>query len=109
MHITIDSDESLDKVLAVVGALYGVALRVDDPAPAPATRLRRADAADQPRRQRDTARSRRTTRSPRRTARSTDPALIRSWAKANGHSVRDRGRVPAAVTAAYLAAGAPKS
>jgi hypothetical protein len=36
-----------------------------------------------------------------------DPASVRAWAKANGHEVNDRGRVPANLTAAYVAAGAP--
>jgi hypothetical protein len=30
-----------------------------------------------------------------------DTAKIRAWAKANGHEVNDRGRVPAAVKEAY--------
>lgn len=30
-----------------------------------------------------------------------DLASIRSWAQANGHSVGDRGRIPAAIIAAY--------
>jgi hypothetical protein len=46
----------------------------------------------------------------RRTAATTAPAagpkrsdlpIIRSWAQANGHSVGDRGRIPATVIAAY--------
>ncbi len=32
------------------------------------------------------------------------PAEIRAWARANGHAVADRGRIPAAVAAAYKAA-----
>ncbi|MBL3670348.1 Lsr2 family protein [Streptomyces sp. NPDC046924] len=30
-----------------------------------------------------------------------DTAAIRAWAKANGHEVNDRGRVPAAIREAY--------
>ncbi|MFV0316061.1 MAG: Lsr2 family protein [Microthrixaceae bacterium] len=30
-----------------------------------------------------------------------DYAAVREWARANGHSVSDRGRVPASVLAAY--------
>lgn len=33
-----------------------------------------------------------------------DLAEIRAWAKANGHDLSDRGRIPAAVTEAYDAA-----
>lgn len=33
-----------------------------------------------------------------------DTAAIRTWAAANGHKVSDRGRIPAAVQAAYTAA-----
>lgn len=33
-----------------------------------------------------------------------DTKAIREWAQANGHGVSDRGRIPATVTEAYLAA-----
>ncbi len=33
-----------------------------------------------------------------------DVAKIRAWAKANGHTVSERGRIPASVRDAYLAA-----
>jgi hypothetical protein len=33
-----------------------------------------------------------------------DLAAIRDWARANGHSVADRGRIPASVIDAYTAA-----
>lgn len=35
-----------------------------------------------------------------------DLATVREWARANGHTVSDRGRVPATVIDAYKAAGA---
>jgi hypothetical protein len=35
-----------------------------------------------------------------------DTAAIRSWAKANGHDVNDRGRVPASIREAYEKANA---
>jgi len=38
----------------------------------------------------------------RRTQR--DLAAVREWARANGHTVSDRGRIAAAITAAYDAA-----
>lgn len=40
----------------------------------------------------------------KRTASSPETAVIREWAKANGHSVSERGRVPAGVIDAYRAA-----
>jgi hypothetical protein len=43
----------------------------------------------------------RTSKSPRRSTGRTDLAAIREWAKNNGHSVSERGRVAADVIAAY--------
>lgn len=37
-------------------------------------------------------------------ARARDLAAVREWARANGHDVSERGRVPAAVLSAYDAA-----
>jgi hypothetical protein len=37
-------------------------------------------------------------------ARRQDNAAVRAWAKDNGHEVSERGRIPAAVIAAYTAA-----
>lgn len=111
MQLTIDSAEPLDRVLAVIGALYGVELTTPElPATKPAAKARsvsaikaeKAAAARTPR-----SRSA-TTRRPRRaSATKPDPASVRAWAKANGHNVNDRGRVPAEVTDAYVAAGSP--
>jgi hypothetical protein len=39
-----------------------------------------------------------------RSATSGDVSKIRSWAKANGHAVSERGRIPASVRDAYNAA-----
>jgi hypothetical protein len=46
------------------------------------------------------------TRSSARRARQNGPdlAAVREWARANGHSVSDRGRIPAAIREAYAAA-----
>ncbi|MFI2753107.1 Lsr2 family protein [Cellulomonas sp. P22] len=41
---------------------------------------------------------------PRRTTGGADAGAIRDWAKANGHSVSERGRISAEVRAAYEAA-----
>jgi hypothetical protein len=107
----LDSAEPLDRVLAVIGALYGVKLTTPElPAIKPAAKARSisAIAAEKTAAAR-TPRSRTaTTRPPRRaSATKPDPASVRSWAKANGHDVNDRGRVPAKVTDAYVAAGSP--
>lgn len=34
-----------------------------------------------------------------------DPKAVREWARANGHTVPERGRIPADVVAAFKAAG----
>lgn len=43
-------------------------------------------------------------RTTRGVSKSVDLAAVREWARANGHTVSDRGRVPAAVQEAYAAA-----
>lgn len=111
MQVTIDSDEPLERVLRVVGALYGVELTVALPtegaagaagapaeaAPRPAragTRPRRSGAAGGVR---STPAGRRGARKPSEV----DRAAVRDWARAHGYEVRDRGRVPNAVLTAY--------
>lgn len=42
---------------------------------------------------------------PTRAKSDTDLGAVREWARANGHKVNDRGRVPASVLDAYRAAG----
>jgi hypothetical protein len=78
MQLTIDSTEPLDRVLEVVGSLYRVRLAVVAEVPAARAKSR-----------------------PGRKALSTDPVTVRRWARANGHPVKDRGRVPAAILDAY--------
>jgi hypothetical protein len=99
VQLTIDSAEPLEKVLAVIGALYNVEVATTAAAPAARQKPRAANAA----------RSRRATTGPARRASvaKPDPASVRAWAKTTGLEVNDRGRVPANVTAAYVAAGAP--
>ena len=50
------------------------------------------------------------TQAPRRrtTAPSGDAGVQRAWARANGISVRERGRIPGGVTEAWRAAGSPR-
>lgn len=42
--------------------------------------------------------------SPSRSSVGPNPKAVRDWARSNGHTVSDRGRVPAEVLAAYEAA-----
>jgi hypothetical protein len=111
VQLTIDSSESIDRVLAVIGALYGVELATTEvqaakpPArtrPVSRTAARKTAAPGKPSSRKATARP------PRRTSPAKpDAGLVRAWAKANGHELSDRGRVPAHVTAAYIASGSP--
>lgn len=114
MKLTIESADSIDQVLAVVGALYKVELSVGAPAsapaatavpdeapeaaaPAPAARSsrRRAAATGRP--------AKRAASAPGPTA---DSAGIRAWARENGVTVSPRGRIPANVQQQYEAAQA---
>jgi Lsr2 len=117
LKITLDSSEPLEDAIRVVGALYGVTLVVfsdeqdgTKPAKEAAKPVRKTAMA----RKRATAvkstRTRRPTKTDgrrakdaaaRRSAGSPSNAEVRSWARQNGLTVSDRGRVPAAVLAAY--------
>jgi Lsr2 len=110
VQLSIDSTEPLDKVLAVVGALYGVELIAAGPvasaaAPNVGTNADTAQAAATGKALRKRQPAAR--RSRRAQAAKPDPVAVRAWARTNGHDVRDRGRVPAAVLTAYTAAGSP--
>jgi hypothetical protein len=102
MQLTIDSTEPLDHVLRVVESLYGVQLSATTKSSADKPARSAGAGSAQSRR---SGAARKTTASPARSASrnaaKTDPAIIRSWARANGHAISDRGRVPAAVLAAY--------
>ena len=108
MQLTIDSNEPLERVLDVVGSLYGVRLAVSsDVPPAPTVASpplrRRAAAKARPARSRGSALPARSHRSrhPASTTSPLDSATLRRWAQANGYPVKDRGRIPASVVAAY--------
>jgi Lsr2 len=111
VQLTIDSAEPLEKVLAAIGALYNV--EVATPAPPVAKKATRVRVTGPATRQNSPAthgpRSRKASTRPSRRASvaKPDPASVRAWAKTTGLEVNDRGRVPASVTAAYVAAGAP--
>ncbi|HVX43985.1 MAG TPA: histone-like nucleoid-structuring protein Lsr2, partial [Mycobacteriales bacterium] len=99
--------ESLDSVLRVVGSVYGVQVGVvDGSAPAPrksAGRPRKA--AGRPRKSAGRPRKTAAASSGRgRRSAAPSPTDVRAWARANGHTVSDRGRLPAPIIDAYLAA-----
>ena len=92
MRITIDSKEPLEKVLPVIGAVYGVDLPVPaHPAAAAPKRRTRSTRAKQP-------------AGPRSKRSEVKTSEVRDWARSNGHQVSDRGRVSADIMDAYRAA-----
>ena len=123
MKLTIDSAEPLQDALRVVGALYGVRLvvAIDDAEAPPASLAANGAAATEAAEQAHpanppetqsrtrTARGRSTKKSTvarrRRTFKqataATSTADIRAWARHNGLTVSDRGRISAAVRSAY--------
>jgi hypothetical protein len=126
LKLTIDSTEALEDTLRVVGALYNVTLEVShkattsngsDKATGHATAAsvrrtrrtpgRRGSAQRRPVKRRT---SERTTskRAPSRHARASSgsdrrlgTAAVRAWARENGYTVADRGRMPTDVVTAY--------
>jgi hypothetical protein len=117
LKLTVDSSETLEDAMRVVGALYGVTLVLptDDQDASPPARKHPSK----------TTTSKRTTRRKPSAAKATGPvapaadaaqtkqetarvsasspsnADIRSWARENGLTVSDRGRVPDSVVTAY--------
>jgi Lsr2 len=133
MQLTVDSAEPLEKVLRVVGTFYGVELEIAGAARIPAskstakstsTSTSTSKSAPKPasksvaksapakaaagRAKRGTAKTaapQAARRSRRSKAAVVAPADVRAWARANGHAVKDRGRVPAAVLEAFQNGG----
>lgn len=114
MQVTIDSTDPLEQVLPVIAALYGVELsvtprevvagRVTPPSSSPkSVRSRRG------RPTKAAAPAGGVRRRARRGGAKPDPGQVRSWARANGYAVKDFGRLPVALVAAYLDDGAPVS
>jgi hypothetical protein len=112
VKVTIDSTEPLEDAIRVRGALYGVTLTIaaTEPATSLGTTSRdRRSTSPRPRKARTrSAKSTplatpaaRTVRGAKATAQAVDSAELRSWARQNGYTLSDRGRVPAAITAAY--------
>jgi len=105
VKISIDSNEPLKGVLRVVGAAYDVTLTVVRAEPTndetansvrPRGRSPRPSQGNRATRNGSTGRG----RSSKDRAKVSN-AELRSWARENGHTVSDRGRVPAAVVTAY--------
>ena len=109
MKVTIDATDSLSDTIRVINALFDVTLaQVDGDNGRTATARRSA-----PPRKPEASASKRSTAKvsnrPVRRNRSTSPtpasaSEIRAWARANGHVVRDRGTIPAAIREAFEAA-----
>jgi hypothetical protein len=103
LRISIDSTEPLEDAIRVLGAAYNVTLTVatthegSTTAPAVTARGRRSrPAAGNGARTRASGRDR-----PGQRVAKVSNEVLRSWARENGHTVSDRGRVPKNVVAAY--------
>jgi Lsr2 len=93
MQLTIDTTHDLDDVLRVVGSLFNVTITTTDTVAATRRTARKANRSSSSRRSS-------ASRSARRVA---SPAEVRAWAMSHGHNVNGRGRVPAAIVAAFEA------
>jgi hypothetical protein len=104
VKVTIDSGEPLHDALRVVGALYDVQLVVADPS-TPTSTAEDPGTRKAPRTRTSATRGRTGKRSA--AAKSSAPVStleLRSWARQNGFTVSERGRVATKVIAAYRAA-----
>lgn len=97
MQITIDSAEPLEDVLRVVGAAFGATLTVAEPSGAAPRRQTRSQSERSGRR--STGGRRRGKAAP-----TVSSSAVREWARENGYSVSDRGRIPQNVVSAYAEA-----
>lgn len=106
MKVTLYSADSVEDALRVVGAMYGVTVVVADAAGIEVTASEQQSAPPrQQSRRADDSESRRSKRRGTKGKQAASTADLRTWARANGHQVSDRGRIPASVLAAYQAAG----
>ena len=104
------SSDPIEEALRVVGSLYGVRIEVSANETRAVTEVvvpsRRGSRGSS--RPRVRAQGGATARTPRkrstRASAATPTADLRVWARENGHSVNDRGPLPAEVLAAYTAA-----
>ena len=105
MRISIDSTDSLDDVIRVVEAAYNVTLTVsttkEGSATAPPAMSPKGGAGSRAATAKGAqAKSNRRGRPAQHVAKVSNEVL-RSWARENGHTVSDRGRIPKAVVAAH--------
>jgi hypothetical protein len=107
VKVTIDSQEPLADALRIIGALYDVTLQVAGPQPDKAQEVpaRARSATSKTAKKASVAKKATGPKSARGAngASRTTNADLRSWARAHGLPVSARGRVPAAITAAYNA------
>jgi len=115
LRLTLDSSEPLEDAMRVLGALYGVTLVVSpDDQDATSTARKTAStpgkkSANKPagnkktvnRAPTDAKKARPEQKTARRSAGASSNAEVRSWARRNGLTVSDRGRLPASVVTAY--------
>jgi hypothetical protein len=128
LKLTLDSTEPLDDAMRVLGALYGVTLvvspdeqdgtrsassaattpgRKSESKPAGSQRTVNSTRSAAKKKTRPVASSAKTVKPrsrPKAAQRSVDSssnAEVRSWARRNGFTVSDRGRLPASVVTAY--------
>lgn len=126
LKLTLDSSESLEDAMRVLGALYGVTLIVSPDEHDATTSARKTAPKARRKSASKAAGSKKTVnrapsakkvqpdvpsteavaaRSEQKTARRSGAALshadVRSWARENGFTVSDRGRLPASVVTAY--------
>lgn len=101
MQLTIDSSEPLDRVLEVIGALYGTRLARQEESPA-STAAPAAETAAAPRRAGATRPAQKGSAGRgTRASQDVDLQAVRAWAREQGHTVSARGRLSKALIDAY--------
>lgn len=108
MQVTIDSTESLDKVLVVLSTMFGVQITTETPTaaakiPKPAGRSTGRVAAGTAK---SATREKRSASVKATVAPAVDASAVRAWARSQGTTVSDRGSLPRALVAAYQSAQA---
>ncbi len=116
VKVTIDSSEPLDQALRVLGAMYDVTLRIsstDTNEPNGSQHSssdgdlfspRKPGRKGRPGRSASAARRKSSTGGKRAARVRVSTAELRSWARENGYTVAERGRLPKEIAAAYNAA-----
>ena len=109
VKVTIDATDSLSDAIRVINALFGVTLAEVDGDDGRAVPARRSAPTRTPEASSSKRSNAKVSKGPARRNRPVPAARasaseIRAWARANGHVVRDRGAISAAVRAAFEAA-----